>query len=679
MRVRSTALVLALGGVALLAARASSGGAAAGTAYVRARPPSSAGPAPSARISSGPLEERVRSAALLATGSVAVANRAASCMREGTDPKQCLDDVAASQEAARAASEVLFPMLMTPGSYGFDEMVLNVVTKTPSGEPVYGLQGPCAASDAVPVHPWWELQSTVLVCPDSYAPDHVFDRKTHARCGSTEGRPDFSRDCGCGVNLLYCARNGSHANEMYASWTSEVRDTVASVVMADRPLKDIFTMNETVRNAIVETRYRRARIANGADAATVLAEPLWPGVRSAPRIEITPGQHAGILTTPQAIFRESGFRERIQLYSKMLWCIEPTSAQVATSAVFDLGTADFRHGKGWESLVARPICNGCHARIDYGLQFFSAYSWAPKAADYLLSERDLPKSYVYINGPDDLRGEADSTPLAFARIAVEQPEVGRCMTTRMVDRVLGDSATTADVAAVWRAYAHDGTYRALLRAALGARLAKTQAAPPAAPATASVGAESPATASGSDWEHAMVDVPASLRALIDDDCVTCHDEGDRDFRGAKLAVPRVLKMINRVASRSMPPGTTPLSTEERGAIIEELIATLPFDAPAKATLRDYHLGGDEAPAMRPDHVVRDTISWRAGPGAGLSGNITPPPPGLLSLGTDGETRLTPGEATAIGIAALKACERAGGDASCLERATASSGLTYDSE
>jgi hypothetical protein len=674
MSARFSLLFVALGGAAIFAAAVGSTvGAAAGAPPVHA----SLAPASPATDSLSGLEDRVHAVALLATGSLGAAARAARCVHAGTDPEQCVADITTSQEASRAAVDVLFPMLMTPGSFGFDEMILRIVTKTDQGAPIYGLQGKCSASEAVSVTPWWDLTSTVLVCPDSYAPDHVFDRNTHARCGSSEGRPDTSRDCGCGPYLLYCARNGGHASEMYGSFSAEVRDTVAALINAERPLKDVFTVNETIRNSIVETRYRRARIANGADAATVLAEPLWTGVKSAPRIEIVPGQHAGILTTPQGIYRESGFRERIQMYSKMLWCIEPTSAQVATSAVFDLGTADFRHGKGWESLVARPICNGCHARLDWGLQFFSAYSWAPKAADYLLSERDRPTSYVYINGPDDLRGEGDATPLAFARIAVEQPELGRCMAKRVVDRVLGETATTQDVAAVRKAYAREGTYRALLRAAVDARLAKgAELVPASAPLAPAVDEPIP---SGGDWEHASVPVPETLRALLDDDCLTCHDEGERDFRGATFGVPRVLKMINRVASRAMPPGTASLPTDERRAILLALIATLPFDAAAKASLRDYHLGGDQAPVMRPDLVVGQTISWRAGPRGRLDGNITPPPPGLLSLGTDGDTRLTPGEATAIGIASLKACDRVGGDPACLGRAMTSAGLTYDSE
>src|SRR4029079_18505444 len=86
------------------------------------------------------------------------------------------------------------------------DMRVVLRSKGSGDDKVYFLREPCKPSDAVKVHPWWDIDHEVRVCADSYRPD-VFqytDGTTTAYCGSLwKATPK----CGCGPNLLRCARD----------------------------------------------------------------------------------------------------------------------------------------------------------------------------------------------------------------------------------------------------------------------------------------------------------------------------------------------------------------------------------------------------------------------------------------------------------------------------------------
>jgi hypothetical protein len=571
---------------------------------------------------------------------------------------------------ARAAADILVPRATAsrPAFSHDDGMVL----KLDAGAQVFYLRDPCASTQAERVHPWWALGSTVRVCPDAHRPDRLREPSSGNRCGGNELTPQLSSYCGCGPNLVFCARDADHLSEIKDSLRDEVVSTVEHVVRAGLPVAELFRLNETVRDRNVELRYRRWRIANGEPAEAVLRDlARWPPAtaagppgRLAPRPELTPGLHAGILTTPQALYLLSGQRERIQVFSELLWCLEPRSQAVTTAGVLGLRTAELRTLDGWRRLAATPGCGDCHARIDYASQFFLGFSWPPRTLDYLREEQPAGHGQLYLRDLDDLRGEAPLTPQGFARLATEQPEFFRCMASRVVEQAFGPVRPPGLLDAVEQALRAQRTYTAMLRVALRAYASRYDHDVPAA-AAAAVPAAVPA-----GGRAARIPLPAGLRSLLETACLSCHDRDGQPpaLDGRWLPRPVLEKVVAQVAWEEMPRGRA-LDADARAALIRSAIQLLwGDDAGALAAASSSFDGGNHAlPIQRPEAVMH-LIDLRGGRAAAP----IRPGPGVTFGGTRRDLELTPGVAVQIARRALDVCKERGGAAAalpaCLERA-----------
>ncbi|HEY0191254.1 MAG TPA: hypothetical protein VGC42_09055, partial [Kofleriaceae bacterium] len=177
------------------------------------------------------------------------------------------------------------------------------------------LRAPCAAADSVRVHPWWDLDAEVKVCPDSYRPDkwmlepgeHSYKTAMVLACDSQVGSPELETHslCGCGPSLIRCLRDEDQYNQLTQSFMAEVKQTTAYVVDHDLPMASLFTGNATFRDRNAELYYRRQNI--GSRQLSRVKRELadldeWPEHgKWAPREELVPGQHAGVLTAPQIL------------------------------------------------------------------------------------------------------------------------------------------------------------------------------------------------------------------------------------------------------------------------------------------------------------------------------------------------------------------------------------------
>jgi hypothetical protein len=115
----------------------------------------------------------------------------------------------------------------------------------------------------------------------------------------------------------------------------------------------------------------------------------------------------------------------------ILWCSDRSSHGATAEAIYGLGVTDLRNGDGWPKLAAMPSCTDCHARLDYGMQFFRGFA---SSYDSLFAGRELVApgtGPLYGNDVSDLRGHADLTPAGFARLAVAQPELATCAVQRV--------------------------------------------------------------------------------------------------------------------------------------------------------------------------------------------------------------------------------------------------------
>ena len=584
---------------------------------------------------------------------------------------------------------------------------------TGDGAPRYFLRAPCTDAEGVIVHPWWDLASEVKVCPDSYRPEkwtmetieHTYRSRMPLSCDSQVGSPELETRplCGCGPNLIRCLRDEQQYEQFNRSLMDEVKLTTAYVVEHDLPIKELFTGNATFRDRNVELYYRRQKIgalktaqpeaelaalgpwsassepappAAGAAVGADGAVPApWPAAGQwAPREELAPGQHAGVLTAPQVLHWLPDQRQRQRGYYEVLWCTMRNSFGATTKKVLDLnatGNIAFVHDS-WERLAHTEICTNCHARLDYGFQFFGGYPDSRASTHFNPSLQSSSTGPLYGRDIEDERGTGPLTPQGFAQLATAQPDFAACMSNHVAEYVLGDRATPDDARAIAAAMDATGTFKAVMKVALERYAEHWRAAVQQAPAPAPLVSYAPVRA-----EAPTVTIPAALRVEIDRLCIDCHDEapyGDTDeardhaFDFRPVALPRalVVSMVDHVAFGTMPKDD-PLPLLERDPLVRLIIATLWTAPAARAEAELYYLGKRRGlPAQQIDNAL-----FMIGQAATRTSGL---PWGALERGiwTDQST-ITPGFIAITGLEAMFACSRSpdlGGTTfdACLDRA-----------
>lgn len=570
----------------------------------------------------------------------------------------------------------------------------------PNG-PLY-LRAPCSAGEAVAVRPWWDLRTEVKVCPDSYRPDkwtlspgeHSYRTAMALSCDSQVGSPELETAslCGCGPNLIRCMRDDDQYNQFNKSFMDEVKRTTAYVVEHDLAIASLFTSNATFRDRNTELYYRRQKIETLQirHITRELADlDAWPEAGQwAPRDELAPGQHAGVLTTPQLLHWLPDRRQRQRGYYEMMWCNLRNSFGATTHKVLELnanGNNFFVHDS-WQRLAHTELCMNCHARLDYGSQFFLGFPDSRAGIHYNPALQASGTGPLYGRDIRDPRGQAPLTPLGFANLATAQPDFNSCMASHFVNYVLGDRATGDDVHAIEATVVQAGTFKAAMKVALE-RYAQHWRDDARAPAPA-VAAVSPpdhlalrVTTGGSASGGGGMIVSRALRAQLDEHCVDCHDEApysaDTDaadlpfsFKPDELPRRLLVSMADQVAFGMMPKDQ-PLDPPVREAFVDLLIDAL-WTAPSeRSEARRYYLGRARGlPAHQVDNELHEIDRI-----AGASSDIVW---GALERGIwSDQSTVTPSFLALSGLEALRACAhavqtRGGSLESCLAQATAPS-------
>jgi hypothetical protein len=535
------------------------------------------------------------------------------------------------------------------------------------GEPIYYLKKECEPSEAVKVAAWWAPGTEVKVCPDSYRPDVKGDDQGRT-CGASMLAPRETDICGCGPRLMYCTKDEDQFRSMQDQIQDELLMTSAYVVDHDMPIESLFTMNETVRGNTAEAMYRRARVAAGEDASLLPVSGFErPELR--PRVEQTPGQHAGVLTTPALTYSSDALRGVMRNYFQILWCSTVASSRVTTDAVLHLDVVDLRVGDGWKKLASMNICTDCHARLDYGMQFFWGYPSSTMGVDFRPSMVLKGEGPLYNHDIKDERGTAELTPAGFAKLAVAQPEFGKCMTKKVVDHVFNGTAGAEDFKAVHDTFESTHKIKSMLKTAM-LRYAKRNQAGALEPILAkSIAHEPIKTATPDD----PVKLTPALRTMLDDECMNCHDKGDAfDFNGDALPRSTLAYMIDEVGFGRMPATADGLEDEKRIAFVSEL-APLVFDSDEdRKTALDFFSYGMRG---RPVHRFRSAIASvhaHAGDDKGFR-------PNSIETAVDqDQMRFTPGIALSEAVTAVKACKDAKVTkeemAACVEKASSPSNV-----
>ncbi len=540
--------------------------------------------------------------------------------------------------AREVAPRMLIPNIIElSGNFLFNQRL--AVDKS-TGKDIYfiPMRGKCAAKDAVDVHPWWALGTTVKVCPSSYQPTHL-RASTGLYCGTV--LPDAY--CGCGPNLAFCAKSATHADELIESVRKETIAIVARAVKSDAALDQMYVVNESERDRNAEFIYRRWRISSGERPDDVLAKlEEWPtSPVLAPRFESVPGQHAGVLTAAGTHEMEAGLRGRMKWFYDALWCDEPPAGGVTTEAVLSLKGNDLRQGDDWEALASRPICTECHARLDYGMRFFSGFgilfAYNPKES--------LPgKGKFFASNIHDLRGEARLDPRSFGELAVKQREFSACVVKKVKRHVLDDAWDTSADEPLDRAFGERHSLKALMREALRQHADNRRTKP---------------------CEGTTAKSFETVEAGLDTHCMNCHGkERAPDFSIA--SDPKTLRAaLNAVAFGKMPKG--PMRTEDRRRLVELLIQRVYVDEPSRTEARAYY---SSSPAARVHTVPGLLGAIGAQAGAHPSDRFSDNAQGVMR---EDQLRYSPGIEAIISLEALAACKAAGHKEAalkaCLAKAT----------
>jgi hypothetical protein len=558
--------------------------------------------------------------------------------------------------ASEVAPLIILRQLLGQNALGAPEGY--TLSHTEDADPIYYLGAPCPPAAAVTVHPWWRLiegsDDTVRICADAYRPEqwtsNVPRGEPATSCLSETAQAE-PRGCGCGPNLLRCYRSRAHMTEIAQSLRDELQRSVAYNVANDLPVEQIFTANESVRDRNAEfvlRSYAAEQAHRPVPEASLRELAAWPTTgKWAAREDLAAGQNAGVLTAPQIIHYQLDRRQRMTIIDDILWCVEPDSVGATPEAVLDIAGADLQlKSDGWRDLAARPICTSCHARLDYGMQFFWGFANDNLQAYFVPDLQKPGRGPLHVHDIDDPRGEADLTPRGFAQLAVAQPEFQRCMARDVAEYVFGNRVTPDAVAAV-EAHARPRATgaRALVRAALLELVAGWSARPDEAVAVRPSAAGPP---------RASVSIGGDLHATLDTDCLDCHDRDharDRpDLSRAVLERSTVVAMLDAVATGTMPKDR-PLARSERHRLLEALIAATWSGADADAARAYFINHGTALPAYRPElafslihHVAGATqpASWRMMENA-VRSNVQ---------------QVTPGFVTVTSLAAIEACREA---------------------
>ncbi|HVK89324.1 MAG TPA: hypothetical protein VM513_34615 [Kofleriaceae bacterium] len=590
-----------------------------------------------------------------------------------------LDQLARAGFTRDAFASYVAQLLKRPeaGGRGFDVLslgggerglwpVATLKTKTEGGTTIYYLHAPCELARTETVHPWWDLNASVRVCADAHRPT-VFQNKDGAYCDGTIASPKrVDSPCGCGPNLIRCVKS----DDELAAWTTAIEDetfdTIAYIIDKDLPLETVFRSQESYRSGLAELMYQRWLVEDR--KVKSLAElpdwRKWPKAgKWAARPEAVRGEHAGVLTNlfvPQA--RDSQ-RTRLYLAYQMMWCSTDDSLRVSTAAVLELGKhigQNLRDNVVPNELATREGCGSCHARIDYGVQFFAGDQWSHKVDHYISAAQLDTPGPLYNRDINDPRGAAPRNPAGFANLALAQPEFPACMSRRFIEHVFGrfdDELVDLD-GELRKLVSAKASYRKLLTLTLERYLDREL--------PRRQGRASPATdAKGS-----------ALAALTETRCGDCHDASEPTPIGRLLAggeawcksasatcTSDAIELMNVVAFATMPKNT-PMPRTERAQLLARFADTGYADPTARQAALAHFSGALDAESTHRFGAVLARIRLATG-----TDKIK-----MARPQSQGPHSVTLGAASAV--AAIKACRGKPDEAACITNALEIPGLYY---
>jgi hypothetical protein len=462
----------------------------------------------------------------------------------------------ASSVALRILSPQLSQIASRPDTL---ETVATVLSEQDEPRAFY-FRAPCTRDQIVEVEPWWAPGTRVPICASSYHPESTRDPASGKYCngyfaqGADELSPLAAAACGCGPHLMNCVPSDEAYTQLARGISQEFIDTLARNVAADRPLGEVFTGTATVQNRYSRFAYARWRVMTGSPPAHLLVPDAAPALEE--RLEPYPGAHAGLLTSLFLAYEVDSQRARAMRRSTLLWCVNPGSGHVDASSLAMVGGANLREREGWQRVAGVPACATCHAHMDYGAQFFESITSAYIGTTNAHPPFPTGTASMYGTSLDDFRGTTERSPAGYARLALADVAFERCVASRVVDYLLPEGVTEADLADLEATFRRRGSLKDVVHRAIDLALSR------------------PAL--------------ATLADPLDVYCRDCHDGGERPlFEGGQARRDAVPAMIDAIAEGRMPPDLN-LPRDTQRALVEALLPRA-WDARGQVAGRAFYL------------------------------------------------------------------------------------------
>jgi hypothetical protein len=562
--------------------------------------------------------------------------------------EEIVDEILADPFLARDIAPALIfrnNLLRAARTLGMDGYQL--VSSDIGGEPVFHLGQGCKSEDTAPIKPWWDPAHPVKACKQVVRETvwHVtLPGGTVQTCNVKLSTPKRLPEtpCGCGPNLVRCLPP-DYVPTLIAQAAEELRATTAYVASTDQPLARLFTMNETWRQRDMELFYLRELVNSQeiADPAPLFEAAMsWPADgKLAPRADAAPGQHAGILTAPQIMYHVFDLRQRMRIIYEAMWCSGESAPGARPEDILRLRTPTLSTlNEGWRELASRPICTTCHARLDYGMQFFGGYRAPEGIAYHYVPSATGERGPLYAADIDDPRGTAELTPRGFAEIATGQPEFARCMARDVAEYVFGARTSPATIERLARSEKPtELRLRALMRLAILEFLHCDDCRSPGGELAASSSTPSPAAA-------------PRLTHLLGNHCTDCHNAEASIANFERPLDPTTrLRVMDQAVFGRMPPGEA-LPPAARQAFVADVLGAEPIGS-VRQSPTTLILGYADPPAALPLMGVRQYLRGLASGHAGLNDLNT------LEMALAGRDNvLTPNHIALTAVEASRSCQ-----------------------
>jgi hypothetical protein len=305
----------------------------------------------------------------------------------------------------------------------------------------YYLEKPCKPSAQTEVEPWWDLDSKVRICTDSYKPElisYAAGGGATIWCDSTFYKAHTAwvpSPCRCGQNLMNCAPSIAVQRAIMKGFSDEQQLTVKHVVEHHLPFGEILTLPGSVRSGYGDFFYARSEFIATGRWSYPRPESVEASLRPRPA-----AFDAGILSTWFWMVDSDSYRVMAREIWDQFLCHPLASRNVTPAEILKAmgGSANavgkFRDSVRMEFTTA-PGCENCHKILENVSRAMVGYTLMQYGGHYI-KDRAYPGTIqFFVDDVASPRAEGPATLHWLGATIGAQPEFAACMVKKVLTYV----------------------------------------------------------------------------------------------------------------------------------------------------------------------------------------------------------------------------------------------------